>query len=68
LDITETNQRVLLHRPRAEVRQALVRVFNERMSLDDPQNRKLTCQGLVELVTDYLERALLPAERVCFSA
>lgn len=28
--------------------------------------RELRCQELVELVTDYLEHTMIPAERVCF--
>ena len=33
-----------------------------------PQAPELTCQQLVELVTDYFENALAPAERARFEA
>jgi hypothetical protein len=29
-------------------------------------SRELRCQELIELVTDYLERAMIPADRMCF--
>lgn len=34
--------------------------------MDTPRPNELTCQELVELVTDYLEGALSPAERARF--
>ena len=66
LDITEVNQRVLLHRARAKVRQALEDVPGPRMTTTDTQ--ALSCQELVELVTDYLEGALEPADQQRFDA
>jgi RNA polymerase sigma-70 factor (ECF subfamily) len=59
LDLTETNQRVLLHRARAKVRGAR---GVHAMRLD----RELVCQDVVELVTAYLDDALLPDDRERF--
>ena len=67
LEITDVNQRVLLHRARSKVRAALEGYLGRRagddmsVELDD-----ITCRELVELVTDYLEGALAPADRARF--
>jgi predicted anti-sigma-YlaC factor YlaD len=36
------------------------------MTLDAPEKTDLTCRELVELVTDYLEGALSPSDRLDF--
>jgi predicted anti-sigma-YlaC factor YlaD len=38
------------------------------MTNESQQQEALTCQEVVELVTDYLEQALLPQTRVLFEA
>ena len=52
LDVSDGNQRVLLHRARSRVRAAL------EAHLDGVSPHDITCQEIVELVTDYLEHAL----------
>ena len=64
LDLTETNQRVLLHRARARVRRALELYFEGVMAIVTViENDGIPCQVFVELVTEYLEGAL-PADEV----
>ncbi len=60
LDISEVNQRVLLHRARANVRQRPRGLPRSRRPTIDTE--ALSCQELVELVTDYLEGALVPGD------
>ena len=72
LELTDGNQRVLLHRARARVRTALTPLQEvsrlmrwwRRRHTHDP----LVCREFVELVTDYLEGALPDAERARFEA
>ena len=65
LDITETNQRVLLHRARSKVRREFERYLEEATADGPPE---MSCQEIVELVTDYLEGALSSTDRKRFEA
>ena len=58
------NQRVLLHRARAKVRDALERYFDGVARVIGPVvPGGISCRELVELVTAYLDGALAPEER-----
>ena len=68
LDLTETNQRVLLHRARAKVRaRAGARVRDARRT-HERIDRVLTCRELVEALTDYLEGAMPADDRARLEA
>ena len=60
LDLTEVNQRVLLHRAAREGAAGSGGVPRTGDRMIDTE--ALSCQELVELVTDYLEGALSPAD------
>jgi hypothetical protein len=60
LDVSDGNQRVLLHRARSHVRSAL-----ERHWMAESHDH-LSCQEVVELVTDYLDGALGGEETALF--
>ena len=62
LDISIANQRVLLHRGRAAVRQVLEDYLRRRLMTTGPMD----CNELVELVTAYLDGALDPDTRARF--
>ena len=68
LGLTEGNQRVLLHRARSRVRRALERYLDETevRPMTDPTTDDLECREVVEVVTDYLEGALAPDDRLRF--
>ena len=67
LEISDANQRVLLHRGRSHLRQALEAEIGGNMRLLG-RREDLVCQQVVELVTDYLEGALSRSERRRFEA
>ena len=59
LDLTETNQRVLLHRARAKVRAASgTRVRDRGFVMTRTSDDDLTCRELVEVITDFVEGAM----------
>ena len=64
LGLTEGNQRVLLHRARSKVRAEFERYVEEGDAVMPV--REISCQEIVELVTDYLEDALPRNERKAF--
>ena len=57
LEISEANQRVLLHRGRSQLRASARRV-RAGMRMLCARKNEMVCQEMVELVTDYLEGAL----------
>ena len=59
LDLTDGNQRVLLHRARSKVRDELERYFDGSRDRPD-HSRRDQLPEVVELVTDYLDGALRP--------
>ena len=65
LEISEANQRVLLHRGRSRLRQASGNGVGGRVSMFWSK-RGLVCQEMVELITDYLEDALPRAQTPAF--
>ena len=69
LGLTETNQRVLLHRGRGQAARrarAVLRRGQERMSEPSTTSPTCDCIELVELVTEYLDAALADADRARF--
>lgn len=75
LDLTDANQRVLLHRARSRVRAAVESYAGGgavpaggRRGRVRRDSRDVSCRRLVELVTDYLEGALRPSDRAAVEA
>ena len=55
MDLTDTNQRVLLHRARAKVRAA---VEAHLRSVSQHDARQIACREVLELISGYLDGAL----------
>ena len=66
-EIIDESQRVLLHHARTQYGTGLSNTLARSGSkMETP--KKLVCKEFVELVTDYLEKALLPRTREAFEA
>ena len=71
LEITDGNQRVLLHRARSKVRAALEMYLDPEVAGGTDMSlftRDMACQELVELVTAYFDGSLSRSDRRRFRA